>query len=444
MPQVEPLTMAGSNRAANYVLALLAITWVVAYLDRKIIAILVPDLKRDLLLTDVQASLVQGVAFAVLFVIAGLPIGRLVDKYNRRNIVIFGVLCWSTMTILCGFTRSYESLFVTRMFVGLGEACLAPAAASMVADCFVPEKRGKAMGAMLMGGAVGTALSAFLAGAVLERFAAGGSGILQGFSAWQITFMVAGLPGLVLAPALLTLREPERITRIGTATSSVSLLAVFKAKWRLLVPLYIAFLANMVATFGTSAWLPTMLIRDYAMSPAQVGVILGTLLLGMGLVSPVLGGWASDQAAKRDARYGRLILVAAAFVIQFAIGILLLLLLGLTPTLALLAFNALSGSCLAASAMVVLQEFSADTVRGQIIALYLLLVNVLGVGLGPLFVALLTDHVFADETMVRQSVATTFVVTGFLGLVMATLALSVYRKQLANADTQRINQQVVG
>lgn len=160
---------------AAYLLVVLTIVWFLAYLDRKIIALLVPDLKRHLQLTDVEASLLQGVAFSVLFVIAGLPIGRLIDRYNRRNIVIAGVLMWSGSTILCGFAESFEGLFATRMFVGLGEACLAPAAASMVADSFAAEQRGRAMGTMLMGGAVGTGASAFLAGAVMARFSDGGA-----------------------------------------------------------------------------------------------------------------------------------------------------------------------------------------------------------------------------------------------------------------------------
>jgi len=109
----------GQPRRSAYLLAVLTIVWFLAYLDRKIIALLVVDLKRDLMLTDVEASLLQGVAFAVLFVVAGLPIGRLVDRANRRNIVVAGVLLWSAATILCGFATSFESLFAARMFVGV-------------------------------------------------------------------------------------------------------------------------------------------------------------------------------------------------------------------------------------------------------------------------------------------------------------------------------------
>lgn len=201
--------------------------------------------------------------------------------------------------------------------------------------------------------------------------------------------------------------------------------------WRLLAPLYIAFVANMVAAFGTSAWIPTMLMRDYAMPAGRVGMILGTLLLGMGIVSPILGGWASDLAARRDAANGRLQLALAMFAVQFALGAAFLVFGRLNPTLACLAVNSLVSSCLAASALVVLQESGPAQLRGQVIAIYLVATNVIGMGLGPLFVALLTDHLFANEAMVRQSVALTLAFTGMLGAGMIALALRSSRRRLA-------------
>jgi MFS family permease len=425
-PQASDTGPRASARGANYTLAVLTITWFIAYLDRKLISLLVPALKRDLVLTDVQASLLEGVAFAVLFVVAGLPIGRLVDRYNRRNIVIAGVLCWSASTILCGFARSYEQLFITRMFVGLGEACLAPAAASIATDLFASARRGRAMGVMLMGGAVGTGASALLAGAITHHFANGATGLFSGFATWQLTFIAAGAPGVLVALLLLTAKEPARHQAAG-ATSQPGLVAILKERWRFLVPLYVAFVANMVASFGTGAWIPTMLMRDYTMSLAQVGYILGSLLLGMGVISPVLGGWASDFAARRDPISGRLRLVSTLFAAQLALGAAIFLAPGLNATLVCLAFNSLISSCLAASALVVFQESAEAQIRGQVMAIYLVLTNVVGMGLGPLFVALLTDHVFANETMVRASVATALSVTGAIGFAMIAIASPMFR-----------------
>ncbi|TAK99735.1 MAG: MFS transporter [Rhodospirillaceae bacterium] len=407
-------------------LAILSIAWVLAYLDRQIIALLIPSLKHDLLLTDVQVSLLQGVAFAAFFTLAGLPIGRLVDRHNRRNIAVFGVLCWSAMTMACGFARSFEALFVGRMFVGVGEACLAPAAVSIVADYFAPERRGRAIGTMLMGGAIGTGASALLGGAAMARFAAGGTGLFTGFAAWQLTFLAVGAPGIVVALLLLMIHEPARQqSPTGvSAASSDGLNATVRERWRLLLPLYIAFGGNMVASFGGGAWMPTMLMRDFAMSPARVGLIFGTLLLANGLIAPMLGGWASDAAAQRDPKRGRLYLALGLFALQFLSAAAMPLLRGFHATLATLALTMFAASCLAASAMVVLQDVVPANVRGRVIVIYLMIANIVGMGLGPLFVALLTDHLFANEGMVRDSIAMTVVITAMIGCLATRFAIS--------------------
>jgi MFS family permease len=159
--------------------------------------------------------------------------------------------------------------------------------------------------------------------------------------------------------------------------------------------------------------------------------MLGALLLGMGVVSPVLGGWASDRAARHDVAGGRLRLALAMFVAQVGVGAAFLLLTGLSATLVTLALNSLVSSCLAASAMVVLPERVPAEVRGKAIAIYLVATNVAGMGLGPLLVALLTDHVFADEAMVRAAIASTLAFTGALGVVAMAMALGWARRTAA-------------
>ncbi|MFA7601448.1 MAG: MFS transporter, partial [Novosphingobium sp.] len=238
----------------------------------------------------------------------------------------------------------------------------------------------------------------------------------------------------LVAPLLLTIGEPPRLLRAqADAAAAPGIFAVLREHWRVLVPLYIGFVANMVASFGTSAWIPTMLMRDYGMTAATVGAILGTLLLGMGVVSPILGGWASDFAARRNAAAGRLWLAFAMFAVQAALGAMIVLLRGLEPTLAALALNSLTASCLAASAMVVLQESGPPQVRGQSIAIYLVATNVIGMGLGPLLVALLTDRLFASEAMVREAVGLTLACTGGVGVLMMLVALAAGKARVEGA-----------
>lgn len=406
---------------AAYVLAVLTITWFLAYLDRQIIALLIPNLKRHLHLTDVETGLLQGIAFVILFVVAGLPIGRAVDRHSRRLILVVGVLIWSAATMLSGLAYSFATLFAARMFVGLGEACLAPAAASIIADSFASDKRARAMGTMFVGGAVGTAGSAFLAGSVIGHFPDG----LGGLAAWQLTFVAAGLPGILVALLLLTIGEQRRSQPADAqaGTNAEGLLAALRSDALRLVPLYVAFIGNMFAAFGIGAWVPTMLMRDYAMSPAEVGVILGTLLLCMGIVSPILGGWASDLATRRNPVSGRLRLAACMFMAQLALAASALLLRDLELTLMVLAGHSLVSACLAPTGVVLLQESAPGHVHGQVVALYFIGSNIVGMGLGPLFVAVLTDSLFASEAMVRESIAATLALVGTVGLIAMVTAL---------------------
>jgi MFS family permease len=416
---VERLT-----RRPLYSLAVLTVIWIFAYVDRQIIAILVPSLKHDLGISDIQVSLLQGLAFAAFFALAGLPIGRLVDRGHRRSVIIVGVLIWSVMTIACGFARSFEQLFVLRMFVGVGEACLAPAAISLVGDLFPAVRRGRVIGVMLMGGAVGTALSAVVGGFALAHFAAGLSTRFNAFTDWQMAFVIVGAPGFIMALLLLTLHEPEQADAPAPdrALDPPKLIPALLSNHAVLVMMLIGFGLNLGASFGVGAWFPTLLSRAYAVSPARIGSIVGGLLLVIGVASPIAGGWLSDRFARDHQIRGRLTLVG----IQY--GLLALLGLGLlvvTPTLSLTiavfgVIMALAASN-AASAIVILQEQSDAALRGRVIAVYLMIANIGGMGCGPLAVALLTDRVFEDETMLMRSIGI-LVLTCAVGGTALTLA----------------------
>ena len=166
-PAAMPLAVYPPISTAAYTLAVLTASWVLAYLDRQIIVMLVEPLRRDLSLSDTQVSLLQGFAFSLFFVAAGLPLGRLVDRFNRRNILLLGMICWSVATFACGLATDFWQLFAARIGVGVGEACLAPAAVSLVADLIAPHRRGAAMGLVSAGAPLGTAGSFLLSGLIL-------------------------------------------------------------------------------------------------------------------------------------------------------------------------------------------------------------------------------------------------------------------------------------
>ncbi len=198
-----------ARRAAFYVAFIVFTATMFSFLDRQILAILVDPIRRDLHVSDTEMSLLYGFAFVILYSTLGLPIGRLIDRHQRRLILATGIAVWSLMTMACGLAHSYAMLFCARIGVGIGEACLTPAACSLLADCFEPGVRGRAMGFYLVGVYSGIGLS-LLAGGLLYGALARSPGLplLGGLAPWRAVFVIVGSPGLVIAALALTLREP--------------------------------------------------------------------------------------------------------------------------------------------------------------------------------------------------------------------------------------------
>jgi MFS family permease len=198
---------------AWYVVGILVLAYTFSFIDRQILSLLVGPMKRDLGISDTQMSLLQGFAFAVFYCLAGLPIGRMVDSRKRVNIISIGVFVWSVMTALCGTAHAYWQLFLYRMGVGVGEAALSPAAYSMIADYFPPKRLGFALGVYGMGVYIGAGLALIIGAAVIGLVSSGGDIVVPLFGevyAWQLTFFVVGLPGILIALWVWTVREPER------------------------------------------------------------------------------------------------------------------------------------------------------------------------------------------------------------------------------------------
>ena len=197
-------------------LAILFLAYISSFVDRMIISLLVEPIKKDFQISDTQVSLLLGLSFAIFYCLAALPIGRLVDIWSRKKIVTVGITLWSFMTALCGLAQNYTQLFLARIGVGVGEASLAPAAYSMLADSFPPKKLGLAMGVFTMGTAVGAGLALIIGGAIIsfvtgesgENISLFGIGFLSG---WQWVFVLVGLPGLFIALLTSLIREPDRI-----------------------------------------------------------------------------------------------------------------------------------------------------------------------------------------------------------------------------------------
>ena len=402
---------------AWYSVAVFTLVTAFAFVDRQILVLMVGPIKKDLLLTDTQISLLIGFAFVMFYVFLGIPIARLADTFSRRAIVGAGVVLWSCMTAACGLAQSFWQLFCARVGVGLGEACNGPATFSILADSFPPEKLAKAAAIISSGFFLGSGIAYIGGGAIIQKVSAGPDMVLPvigAVRAWQFTFIVVGLPGLLLAALIATVREPARrgLMRLEhvPGRKAVPLLDIFRymrGDWKTYLPIYAGLAFRAITAFGMAAWLPTFFARTYGWSTAQIGTAIGIVML---TASP-LGLWCGGIWSEWFARQGRDDANMRVNLYSSVIGLPTIVAYPLMPTpelaIGLYALNSFLNSLSPGPANAALQTITPNQMRAQFTALYLFIFNLVGFGLGPLLIASLTDHFFHDELMLRYSMSLT-------------------------------------
>ena len=251
------------------------------FLDRQVMTLLVTPIKRDLHLSDTQMSLLIGFTFALFYVIVGLPLSRLVDRGTRKYVVGAGIAVWSVMTAACGLTQSFATLALARMGVGIGESCNAPGTYSMTTDMFPREKLGRAISVIGIGTVAGQGIALLVGGTVIVALVKLGTvalPVVGTLHAWQLTFIIVGLPGILWALLLLaTVPEPPRRGE-ATAASTPSLGAVgrFLGEWRsAYLPCVLVVGVNAMLTFGTSVWSPSLFERKFGLGPGSSRTVPG-------------------------------------------------------------------------------------------------------------------------------------------------------------------------
>jgi len=202
---------------AWYVVVVLTLGYIVSFLDRQIFALLVQPIRHDMGLSDTQVSLIGGLAFALFYTFLGIPIGRLADRRSRRAIIATGITIWCVMTAACGLAHNYWQLFSARVGVGVGEATLNPSALSLISDYFPREKRGRAISFYNMGVSLGVGIANIIGAwaiALTSAMAPITLPLVGALRPWQLVFLLVGLPGLVVALLMFTVREPRRRDRV--------------------------------------------------------------------------------------------------------------------------------------------------------------------------------------------------------------------------------------
>lgn len=417
-----------------FVVGVLLLAYVFSFVDRQILSLLVGPIRQDLGISDTQMSLLLGFSFALFYTLCGIPLGRWADSGSRRGIIALGMVVWSAMTATCGLAKSYGQLFLSRIGVGVGEAALSPAAYSMITDYFPRESRATALSVYSMGIYIGSGLAYLLGGAVIGYATTQGPTVLPVVGEtrpWQVVFFILGAAGIVASLAFLAIREPARGTDHAGAVPFGEVARYLRANLRTVLCHNFGFALISFASYGAAAWAPSFLIRSYGWTMQQVGVTYGLAILVFGSAGIVAGGRIADAMLRKgriDAtlRVGR---YAALGCLPFAIAYPLMPDAGLATLVMVPALFFMAMPFGVAPAAI--QEIVPDAMRGQASAVYLFIVNLIGLGLGPTGVALVTDYVFHDDKAVGWSLACVGPLALLLAALVLTAGLRPYRESWA-------------
>ncbi len=402
---------------AWYVVGVLMVAYIFSFIDRQILALLVQPIRRDLGISDTQMSLLIGFSFAIFYSFFGILLGRLADSRSRRTLIVIGFSLWSLMTAGCGLARNFVQMLLLRMGVGVGEATLSPAAYSLIADYFPPQRRATAISVYSMGIYIGSGL-AFLLGGLVIGFASGQEGwrlpIIGATRPWQVVFFAVGLPGLMLALLVYTVREPARRglrltpaeggTLKAAQASLGEVFAYILENKRTFICHNVGFALLTLSSYGNSAWIPTFFIRKHGWTASEIGIVYGVIYAIFGVMGVLAGGRFSDWLAERGRRDANLRVGLIAALAFLPSGIAYLLAPDATWAVILLAPTIFFKSAPWGAAAAAIQQMMPNAMRGQASALYLFTINLIGLGLGPTAVALMTDYVFRDEQAVNYSI----------------------------------------
>ncbi|WP_218845328.1 spinster family MFS transporter [Novosphingobium marinum] len=410
---------------------LLTIAFTLNFVDRQVINILAEPIKHELHLADWQVGLMSGLAFALLYTVAGIPIARLADKGDRPRIISVSIFAWSAFTVACSMARNFPQLLLGRVGVGLGEAGLTPAATSLIVDYSPRERRASALSLYFLGVPIGT-----LAGMAM-------GGIVADVYGWRTAFVVAGLPGVLMAPVLaFALREPRRSqTTIGSSGPRLGFLATLRQLWsirtyRLIV---MATAIQGVVGYGFAPFLASFFMRNHGAEVASLAASFGlrpagflglSLGLSTGLAGAVgvwLGGALADRLGRNDLR-AYVTIPAMAAMLSLPCYILIFNLDSVVLALIGLAVPNVLGAMWMGPIHSTQQSVSPREIRSSATALFLFVLNLISVGLGPLLVGALSDgavSLFGDDA--GSGLRTSLITVSFLAPLSAFLFWSARR-----------------
>ncbi|VWD38591.1 major facilitator transporter [Burkholderia contaminans] len=423
-----------------YVVVICMLAYVFSFVDRQVLVLMIEPIKRDLHLSDTQFSLLNGFAFSLFYAVMGLPVAYLADRYARPRIISLGIALWSVATAACGLSQHFVQMFIARMGVGVGEAALSPGAYSMLADYFPKEKLGRAIAVYSLGSFIGGGVAFLIGGyviALLKHASAFTLPVVGQVHAWQVTFLIVGLPGILVALLFAaTVRDPQRkglaqdrsgAVRRVSMRDSLRFVGTHRATFSCH---YLGFSFYAMTLYCLLSWTPAFYIRRFGMTAVEAGYTLGIVLLVANTAGVFCGGWLNDWLLKRgrsDAPMRAGAIGAACMVIP---ATLFTQLDSLHASLAMLVVAMFFASFPMPTSTAAMQTLAPNQMRAQISALFLLVSNLIALGIGTTVVALFTDRVFGAPAAVGHSMSIVNVAAATLAALLLAAGCRHYRRSL--------------
>lgn len=424
-----------------YVVFICMLAYILSFVDRQIISLMIEPIKQDLELSDTQFSLLSGLAFSLFYAFMGAPIAILADRHSRSKIMAIGVVFWSIATMACGMSKNFFQLFLSRMGVGVGEAALSPAFYSMSADMFPKKKLGRAVGIYSLGAFIGGGVAFLIGGYVISLVKELDTiiiPVLGELRPWQMTFILVGLPGVFLALLMfLTIKDPKRkglkLDSDGAVVKSTfkDTLSFIYTHKKTISHHFIGFSFYAMVLYSLMGWSPAFYMRHFGLTPSETGYYLGIILLLSNTAGVFFGGWLVDwlngkgytDAAMRAGFIGAVGLIIPAVLFTMVDSLWL--------SLTILTIAMFFASFPLVTSAAAIQVLAPNQLRAQVTALFLLVSNLVGLGLGTSAVALITDKILGSPLLVGQSISIMNLIAGGLTIVILLTGCKAFRESVA-------------
>ena len=438
---------------AWYVTVLMMCFYVLSFMDRQIIAVMIEPIKADLSLSDVQISLLGGISFVLFYSTAGVFVGRLADSVNRPKLIAFGVFIWSLTTAISGLVGKFWQLLILRMGVGLGESALLPSTLSLLSGYFPPNRLATPTSVFLLGAPIGIGLS-FAAGGLLYSIAVDVTNapgwqdviFIGGSAAWKMVLLFLGVVGMLMTIMLLTVREPrnqnkaavekdiESTAKPAEAATSAEVKNYAKGHWQAIGALYLGMALISLAAYSQGFWDITFLTRTYGWDASTGSFWYGMVQLFGGLSGMLFGGIVADKLSKRGVNSASVIMVIIGSAIAVPFSFIYPLMGSAASALWLMVLAIFGSNMCFACAASALQRMFPSTMLGLAAGIYFFLSNAIGIGIGPTLVAAITDYSFEDPNMIRYSLSMVGGVSRALAFVLFLAGLGYYRKLMLERE----------